>query len=513
VSQSPQLPTGSRSYKEGWRAVNELIRSGGSWSGRERNVAYRSTGNQKFEDVSFVAGLDFDGDGRAFAVFDYDHDGRLDMALTFRTGPRLRLLQNRYDGPSTALQLELRGVKSNPDAVGAWVTLRTNARTLRRHVRSGSGFLSQSSRRLHFGLAPGEAVTSLQIQWPSGLVQSVDRPPANGLYRIPEGGVPAPLSARATPLPVAPEPVEENLWLAEPVPVPLPVPRKGPWTLLSFYGDWCPPCRAELAEWKGKPLPLTVVDVDKSPMAAWNIFRRLLFDYREDLALPTSLLLDSQGRVTKLYRGVTPASVILADLKATSRPTLPFSGVWLSPPGGRNYTEMATAMAEAGLLQEAARYFALARPDPEMRANYAALLLEQGQPGAEPILRDILRTHPNQPDALANLSLLLLNAEKYPEAAALLLRLRSLQPSDAAAAEWLGLARLGEGNLPAALEPLESARALGRESADLLNHLAILYAELGRRQDALALFRYALERFPGHPGLTANRKRLEAAGN
>lgn len=490
--------------------MNELIRSGGSWSGRERNVAYRNVGGGKFEDVSYVTGLDFNGDGRAFAVFDYDHDGRQDLALTFRTGPRLRLLRNEHVGEQTALQLELRGVKSNRDAVGAWVKLRTNRRTLHRQVRSGSGFVSQSSRRVHFGLGIGETVESLEIAWPSGAVQVLDSPPAKGLHQVIEGAALRPLTARATKLPAAAERAEESLWLVDRVPAPAPVDRNGPWTLVSFYADWCPPCKAELAEWKGKGFPLQIIDVDRSPMAAWNVFRRFLFDYREDLALPTSLLVDSQGRVAKVYRGVTPARVILADMKAVSRPVLPFAGVWLEKAGGRNYSELATAMAEAGLPAEAEKYFALAHPNQETRINYATLLMEQQQPGAETIFRDILRQNPNQPEALANLGLLLLNEDKFDEAAALFERLRAAQPDDGVAAEWLGLAQIGQGRKAEAAAALEAARKLGRESADLLNHLAILYAELGRKEEASTLFRYGLQRFPGHPGLTANLQRLES---
>ena len=72
MSRTPQQASGSRAYREAWRAVNLLIRSGGSWSGRERDVCYRNLGNGKFEDQSFLSGLDSSGDGRAFATLDLD---------------------------------------------------------------------------------------------------------------------------------------------------------------------------------------------------------------------------------------------------------------------------------------------------------------------------------------------------------------------------------------------------------------------------------------------------------
>ena len=85
MSQTPRGLSGSRRYEDGWRAINELIRSGGSFSGHERKTVYRNLGNGKFADVSFLSGLDSDADGRAFAVLDIDGDGALDLALKNRT--------------------------------------------------------------------------------------------------------------------------------------------------------------------------------------------------------------------------------------------------------------------------------------------------------------------------------------------------------------------------------------------------------------------------------------------
>jgi len=181
VSRTPQQASGSRAYREAWRAVNLLIRSGGSWSGRERDVCYRNLGNGKFEDQSFLSGLDSSGDGRAFATLDLDGDGALDLALMSRTAPRLQLWRNQPGNGALLLELQGNGQQSNRDAIGALAELETDrGRKLTRIVQAGSGYLSQSSRLLHFALETGEQPKALRIVWPNGQKQELTTVPSPG---------------------------------------------------------------------------------------------------------------------------------------------------------------------------------------------------------------------------------------------------------------------------------------------------------------------------------------------
>ena len=86
-------PRASHDYEQGWNAINELIRSDGTWSGYERNVFYANNRDGTFSDVSGVVGLDFVEDGRSFALADFDHDGRLEVFLKNRNAPQLRLAE------------------------------------------------------------------------------------------------------------------------------------------------------------------------------------------------------------------------------------------------------------------------------------------------------------------------------------------------------------------------------------------------------------------------------------
>ena len=62
------------------------------------------------------AGLDFIEDGRAFALADFDHDGRLEVLLKNRNAPQLRLVKNVMERLPRSIAFRLRGTKSNRDA-------------------------------------------------------------------------------------------------------------------------------------------------------------------------------------------------------------------------------------------------------------------------------------------------------------------------------------------------------------------------------------------------------------
>jgi hypothetical protein len=137
-----------------------------SLNGRERNVLFRNNGDETFTEVGWVNGADRVEDGRGVAVFDYDEDGRLDLVLRNYRAPA-GLLRNS-GAPRHWVGFELLGTRSNRDAVGARIRVRTGDHWQTRVVKIGSGYLSASSRRQHFGLGNSTRVDQLEIDWPSG---------------------------------------------------------------------------------------------------------------------------------------------------------------------------------------------------------------------------------------------------------------------------------------------------------------------------------------------------------
>src|SRR5438132_1584039 len=107
-----------------------------SLNGRERNCLFRNDGDGTFTEVGWVNGADRVEDGRGLAIFDYDRDGRLDLVLRNYRQPA-ELLHNQ--GPARHwIQVKLVGTRSNRDAVGARLRLRTAAGWQTREVHAGS---------------------------------------------------------------------------------------------------------------------------------------------------------------------------------------------------------------------------------------------------------------------------------------------------------------------------------------------------------------------------------------
>lgn len=166
-----------------------LVRSGTSVFGKQRNRCYLSIGKLGFANFSGVSGVDFLDDARAVATTDWDHDGDVDVIMTSRNGPQLRILSNENNKQNGYLHFKLVGTTSNRDAVGARVELFLADRDapLVKFVSAGSGNLSQSSKRLFFGLGDKTQIEKAVVTWPDGQQQSFENLIPNTRYIVTEG--------------------------------------------------------------------------------------------------------------------------------------------------------------------------------------------------------------------------------------------------------------------------------------------------------------------------------------
>jgi len=426
VANSPLQARTNQAYEQGWDALNELIRSDGTWSGYERNVFYVNNGDGTFSDVSAVVGLDFLEDGRAFALADFDHDGRLEVFLKNRNAPQLRVLRNVVPSLPPSIAFRLRGTRSNRDAIGAVVTLRTDLGQQTRQLQAGSGFLSQHSKEVFFGLGKAKEPVHVSIRWPSGLVQEFRDLSPNHRIWVEEGAdavraepfrATPPISQKAdTAQEAEPLPATVETWLLAPVAAPdftLPYAGGKSWSLAALRGKpvllhlWSTgsaSCADNLerftkaqARWAAQGLQLLAINCDSDPSgisaaqarsrqlpfpvlrasadvaAIYNIFYRYLFDRHRDLVLPASFLIDEKGEIVKLYQGAAKPEQIEEDShhlpgNASERlaKALPFAGVTSTFDSRRNYLSYGSVYYQHGYFDQAQAFFELAlRDDPE----------------------------------------------------------------------------------------------------------------------------------------------------
>jgi hypothetical protein len=109
----------------------------------------------------------------------------LDVVVANQKGPLL-VYKNTVTPENEWIEFELEGTASNRSAIGTRVTLFWNGQQQVQEVSGGSGFAAQNQRRLHFGLGKYPQLERAVIRWPSGKLQTIDKPAAGQLYKIKE---------------------------------------------------------------------------------------------------------------------------------------------------------------------------------------------------------------------------------------------------------------------------------------------------------------------------------------
>ena len=342
-----------------------LLRAGRNFSGRERHCAFLNPGDgSRFADISSLAGLDLPEDGTGVGFSDWDHDGDLDLWISNRSAPAVRFFENRQDS-ARSLQVVLVGVAANRDALGARVAVSlSDGRTLTKTLRAGDGYLSQSSKVMHFGLGEEATVSRVQVRWPVRGGESVSFSGIaadGGRFVLRQGSGKAVFAdSQSSPQKLVKRDREEREESAEhqvvlAMPLPLPalefVGKDGTRqavfladgkrsVILSLWASWCAPCLSELKEVASQRESLAAGGIDFLPvsvdgltsdvggdrakaerflaMLGWegrsgyaderlmNLLQLTndeLFVARRALPLPASFLIDPHGRLVAIYKG------------------------------------------------------------------------------------------------------------------------------------------------------------------------------------------------------------------
>lgn len=357
-----------------------MLREGFSLSGRERKCCFLNTRGERFACVSGISGLDFDDDGRAVGLTDWDQDGDVDMWLVNRSAPRVRVMRNDTPRQGRSVTLRLQGTSSNRDAIGARVEVHCAEDGSQRYfksLRAGDGFLSQGSKWLTFGLGSASEIAKIVVHWPGGEAETFGAAEPGGRYLLLQG------AGAARRLDAAPRDLQWAIGEAKALPdvqqarivvknvMPMPnVAYVGldhlPHTLSENYGGplfvnlwatWCQPCLKEMQEFSKEAervraagvevLALNVdllsenADADLEPGAellkslsfpfpagalspdgagTFDVFHRAFLSLRTPLPLPSSFLVGPDGTVRCIYKGPVTVDQLMADVERIASP-------------------------------------------------------------------------------------------------------------------------------------------------------------------------------------------------
>ncbi len=154
------------------------------------NILYRNNGDNTFSDVSAGTVIGSPNASTGAAYGDFNNDGRLDMVIANKYQIGNQIFLNEDDSDNNWLRLKTVGTISNRDGVGARATLYVDDKVYMDEVTLGSGYASQNSLILHFGLGQADEVDLLTVRWPSGIIDSLENVSPNQLLTIIENEPP-----------------------------------------------------------------------------------------------------------------------------------------------------------------------------------------------------------------------------------------------------------------------------------------------------------------------------------
>lgn len=133
--------------------------------------------NLQFYDATKQAGMDQVKFSNGCAYADLDADGDLDLIVNNIDSPAF--IYRNDSQKKHWLQIDLKGPKGNPDALGAYADLYAGINHQYQMMMTNKGFFSNSEAILHFGVGTTTTIDSIILHWPDGSAEKLEKVPAD----------------------------------------------------------------------------------------------------------------------------------------------------------------------------------------------------------------------------------------------------------------------------------------------------------------------------------------------
>ena len=323
---------------------------------------------------------------------------------------------------------------------------------------------------------------------------------------------------------------------------------RGRHVLLNFWATSSPPCQEALdqfqhlySDWLGRGLQLLAVNLNAASetevvrslarkkgltfpilfasedvAAISNLLYRYLFDRRRNLGLPTSLLIDGEGSIVKVYQGALSPDRVVEDLgripqndRERKAKALPFPGKFYAGEFHRNLFTYGVAFFRAGYFDESIDWFQrVLRKYPDYAAAYynlGTLYLKKGMlQQAEEHLRRATQLHPGDASAWNNFGMVVAQEGHAEEAIEYFQEAIRQNPRYVIALENLGKLFHDEGRFEEAVKSVEQALSIAPQDPEVNYELGMLFAHQDNTERARVYLQRALQLRPNYPDALNN---------
>lgn len=170
---------------DGWQ---DIYAANDSYFSPRPNLLYHNKQDLTFEIISENSPLESMQPGYGTATLDFNNDGKMDIYLANYVGEiGNQLFRNDSKTENNWVKIKAEGTVSNRSAIGARVTIKSAGQLWTDEIVGTSGYATQNSLTLHFGLGQINNIDQLTIRWPNGLEEVYENLPVNTVYTLVEG--------------------------------------------------------------------------------------------------------------------------------------------------------------------------------------------------------------------------------------------------------------------------------------------------------------------------------------